>query len=455
MATGRSDYPNQVNNVLCFPFLFRGALDVGATAINEEMKVACAKAIAALARKEVTEVVAKAYGEIGGFGKQHLIPKPFDLRLILEVAPCVAQAAMDSGIAKRPIEDFEVYRQKLSEFVYRSGTVMKPVFDRAMNAPKRVVFAEGEEARVLRAVQVVVDDGIAKPILIARRGVVQQRIERLGLRLKIDEDFELCDPESDPRFKTYWQTFQGLMGRKGVSPEFAREVVRTRTTVIGALMLHLGEADALICGTVGQFTGHMKYVSNIIGRREGVRDMSTLNMLILSKGVYFIADTQVSYEANSEDLAEMAELAAEEVSRFGITPKIAMLSHSNFGVSDSPSARRMREAVALLQKRRPDLEVEGEMHADAALDPELRSSIFPDSKLTGQANLLIMPSLDAANIAYNSIKMLSDGLSVGPILVGAAKPAHVLTPSVSARGIVNMTALAVVDAQIYEERKAD
>jgi malate dehydrogenase (oxaloacetate-decarboxylating)(NADP+) len=452
LATGRSDYPNQVNNVLCFPFLFRGALDVGATAINEEMKVACAKAIASLARKEVTEVVAKAYGEIGGFGKEHLIPKPFDLRLILEVAPAVAKAAMDSGVAKRPIEDFEAYCQKLSEFVYRSGTVMKPVFDRAMQAPKRVVFAEGEEARVLRAVQVVVDDKIAKPILIARRNVVQQRIERLGLRLRIDEDFELCDPESDPRYKTYWTTYQSIMGRKGVSPEYAREVVRTRTTVIGALMVHLGEADALICGTVGQFSNHFKHVSNIVGRREGVRDMSTLNMLILNKGIYFIADTQVSYEPGPEELAELAELAAEEVSRFGITPKIAMLSHSNFGVSDKPSARRMREAVALLQQRRPDLEVEGEMHADAALDPELRATIFPDSKLQGPANLLIMPTLDAANIAYNTIKMLGDGLSVGPILVGAAKPAHVLTPSVTARGIVNMTALAVVDAQIQEER---
>ncbi|MBP5856158.1 NADP-dependent malic enzyme [Marivibrio halodurans] len=452
MATGRSDYPNQVNNVLCFPFLFRGALDVGATAINEEMKVACAKAIAALARKEVTEVVAKAYGEIGGFGREHLIPKPFDLRLILEVAPAVAKAAMESGVATRPIDDFEAYRQKLSEFVYRSGTVMKPVFDRAMRDPKRVVFAEGEEARVLRAVQVVVDDGIARPILIGRRSVVQQRIDRLGLRLRIDEDVELCDPESDPRYKTYWTTYQGLMGRKGVSPDLAREEVRTRTTVIGALMVHLGEADALICGTTGQFSKHYKHVADIIGRRSDAHDMSAMNMLILSKGIYFIADTQVSYEPSSEELAELVELASEEVNRFGITPKIAMLSHSNFGISDHPSAKRVRDAVAILRERRPDLEVEGEMHADSALDPELRESIFPDSRLEGRANLLIMPTLDAANIAYNSVKMLGDGLSVGPILVGAAKPAHVLTPSVTARGIVNMTALAVVDAQIHEER---
>ncbi|MCR9222228.1 MAG: NADP-dependent malic enzyme [Alphaproteobacteria bacterium] len=454
LATGRSDYPNQVNNVLCFPFLFRGALDVGATAINEEMKVACAKAIASLARKEVTEVVAKAYGEIGGFGKEHLIPKPFDLRLILEVAPAVAQAAMESGVATRPISDFDAYRQKLSEFVYRSGTVMKPIFDRAMQDPKRVVYAEGEEARVLRAVQVVVDDRIARPVLIGRRAVVENRIERLGLRLRIDEDFELCDPENDPRYKEYWTTYQHLMGRKGVSPEYAREVARTRTTVIGALMVHLGQADALICGTVGQFSKHLKHVRDIVGRRPDARDLSTLSMLILSKGVYFIADTQVSYEPTAEELAEMVELAAEEVGRFGITPKIAMLSHSNFGLSDSPSARRVREAVALLQARRPDLEVEGEMHADAALDPELRASIFPESKLTGAANLLVMPSLDAANIAYNAVKMLGDGLSVGPILVGARKPAHVLTPSVTARGVVNMTALAVVDAQIHEERAA-
>jgi len=454
LATGRSDYPNQVNNVLCFPFLFRGALDVGATAINEEMKVACAKAIAALARREVTEVVAKAYGEIGGFGREHLIPKPFDLRLILEVAPAVARAAMDSGVATRGIEDFEAYRQRLSQFVYRSGTVMKPVFDRAMQDPKRVVFAEGEEARVLRAVQVVVDDKVARPILIGRRQVVQNRIERLGLRLRMDEDFELCDPESDPRYKTYWTTYQQLMGRKGVSPEFAREVVRTRTTVIGALMVHLDEADALIAGTVGQFTKHLKHVRDIIGCRPEAKDMSTLNMLILDKGVTFIADTQVSYEPSAEELAEMVELSAEEVSRFGIQPKIALLSHSNFGVSDTPSARRMRDAVRLLQERRPDLEVEGEMHADTALDPELRDFIFPDSKLQGAANLLIMPSLDAANIAYNTVKVLGDGLSVGPILVGAGRPAHVLTPSVTARGIVNMTALAVVDAQIYEERAA-
>ncbi len=440
--------------MLCFPFLFRGALDVGATAINEEMKVAAAKAIAALARREVTEVVAKAYGEVGGFGRDHLIPKPFDLRLILEIAPAVAKAAMDSGVAARPIADFDAYTQRLREFVYRSGTVMKPIFDRAMAAPKRVVFAEGEEARVLRAVQIAVDDGLAHPILIGRRAVVRQRIERLGLRLRLDEDVELCDPEDDPRYKTYWQTYHGIMRRKGVSPEFAREIVRTRTTAIGALMVHLGEADALICGTVGQFHRHYAYVRDIIGPRDGARDMSTLNMLILEKGVYFMADTQISYEPGPGELAEMAEMAAEEVARFGIEPRIAMLSHSNFGVGDAPSAVRVREAVARLQARRPDLAVEGEMHADTALDPGLRETIFPDSKLQGQANLLIMPSLDAANIAYNTVKVLGDGLSVGPILIGAAQPAHVLTPSVTARGIVNMTALAVVDAQIQEERAA-
>lgn len=447
VATGRSDYPNQVNNVLCFPFIFRGALDVGATTINEEMKVAAAKAIAALARREVSEVVAKAYGKTGGFGREHLIPKPFDPRLILEIAPAVAKAAMETGVATRPIEDFEAYNARLESFVYRSGTVMKPIFDRAIGDPKRVVYAEGEEERVLRAVQVVVDDKIAHPILIGRRKVVKNRIEKLGLRLKIDRDFELCDPENDPRYKDYWTEYHDLTGRQGVSPELAREVVRTRTTVIGALMVRLGQADALICGTIGRFRDHLKHVRRVIGVRSGARDFSTLNMLILNKGIYFFADTHVSFDPTAEEVAEMAILAAEEVKRFGIEPKIALLSHANFGSSDSPTSIKMRQAVAILQ-RETDLEVEGEMHADTALDETLRATLLPDNKLTGLANLLIMPTLDAANIAYNAVKMLGDGLSVGPIMVGASRPVHVLTTSVTARGIVNMTAVAVVDAQM-------
>ncbi|WP_259779313.1 NADP-dependent malic enzyme [Aestuariispira ectoiniformans] len=450
MATGRSDYPNQVNNVLCFPFIFRGALDVGATEINEAMKVACVKAIAALARKEVSDVVANAYGEVRGFGRDNLIPKPFDPRLILEVAPAVAKAAMDSGVATRPIEDFDKYRQQLTGFVYRSGTVMKPIFDKAIENPKRVVYAEGEEERVLRAVQVVVDDGIARPILIGRRAVVLDRIEKLGLRLKIDRDFELCDPENDPRFREYWTIYHEMMGRSGVSIEYAKVVVRTRTTVIGAIMLSRGEADALICGTTGLFSKHLRHVKEIIGTRDGVRDMSTINMLVLSKGVVFMTDTHVSKDPTSEELAEMAVLAADEVQRFGIKPKVALLSHSNFGSSTHESAIKVRKAVEILQREYPDMEVDGEMHADTALNAELRDTLLPGARLEGDANLMVMPSLDAANISYNMVKMLGDGLSVGPILVGSALPAHVLTPSLTARGIVNMTAIAVVDAQTHE-----
>ncbi|HBM12571.1 MAG TPA: NADP-dependent malic enzyme [Rhodospirillaceae bacterium] len=447
VATGRSDYPNQVNNVLCFPFIFRGALDVGATTINEEMKVAAVKAIAALARREVSEVVAKAYGSSGGFGRDHLIPKPFDPRLILEIAPAVARAAMESGVATRPIEDFEAYMARLESFVYRSGTVMKPIIDRAVADPRRVVYAEGEEERVLRAVQIVVDDGIAHPILIGRRKVIEQRIERLGLRLVLDRDFELCDPEDDPRYKEYWTLYHELTGRQGVSPELAREVVRTRTTVIGSLMVRLGQADALICGTMGRFRDHLKHVRRVVGVRSGARDFSTINMLILNKGIYFFCDTHVSFDPTVEELVEMAILAAEEVRRFGIEPKIALLSHANFGSSDSPSSIKMRQAVAILQ-RETDLEVEGEMHADTALDETLRATLMPDNKLSGTANLMIMPTLDAANIAYNAVKMLGDGLSVGPIMIGSARPVHILTTSLTARGIVNMTAVAVVDAQM-------
>ena len=447
VATGRSDYPNQVNNVLCFPFIFRGALDVGATTINEEMKVAATKSIAALARREVSEVVAEAYGKTGGFGKDHLIPKPFDPRLILEIAPAVARAAMESGVAVRPIEDFEAYDARLESFVYRSGTVMKPIFDRAIADPKRIVYAEGEEERVLRAVQVVVDDGIARPILIGRRKVVEARIGRLGLRLRIDHNIALCDPEDDPRYREYWQTYHELTGRHGVSPELAREVVRTRTTVIGGLMVHLGQADAMICGTIGRFRDHLKHVRRTIGVRKGTRDFSTITMLVLNKGIFFLADTHVNYDPCVEEIVEMTVLSAEEVKRFGIVPKIALLSHSNFGSSESPTSIKMREAVAILQ-RETDLEVEGEMHADTAMDEVLRGVLLPGNRLAGVANLMILPNLDSANIAYNAVKMLGDGLSVGPIMVGAARPVHVMTTSATVRGIVNITAVAVVDAQM-------
>ena len=449
IATGRSDFPNQVNNVLCFPFIFRGALDVGATEINEAMKVAAAEAIARLARMEVSEQVASAYGEgtSMSFGRDHLIPKPFDPRLILEIAPAVAKAAMDTGVATRPIADFGVYRQHLNEFVYRSGFVMKPVFEQAKQAPKRVVYCEGEEERVLRAAQIVFDEGLARPVLIGRRDVVTSRIVRLGLRLRADLDFDLVDPESDPRYRDYWTFYHELMGRKGVSPDVAKTHVRTRTTVIGALMVRKGDADAMICGTVGLYQRHVDHIANIIGRKPGVRDMSALTMLILGAGTYFLADTHVCSHPTAEELAEIAALSAEAVRKFAIEPKVALLSHSNFGSSNRETAVAVREAVALLHERHPDLEVEGEMHADAALDETIRNRLFPESRLKGSANLLILPTLDAANIAYNLLKILGGGLAVGPMLLGVAQPAHVVTPSVTARGIVNMTAIAVVEAQ--------
>ena len=449
IGTGRSDFPNQVNNVLCFPYIFRGALDVGATEINEEMKVAAAQAIARLARKEASEQVASAYGDADAmsFGRDLLIPKPFDPRLILEIAPAVAKAAMDTGVATRPIDDFAAYTQRLNEFVYRSGFVMKPVFEQAKRDPKRVVYCEGEEERVLRAAQIVVDEGLALPILIGRRDVVATRIQRMGLRLKMDVDFELVDPENDPRYREYWTLYHEIMGRKGVSPDVAKTHVRTRTTVIGALMLRRGEADAMICGIVGLYQRHVEHIDNILGRKPGVRDMSALTMLILGAGTYFLADTHVCSHPSAEELAEIAALSAEAVRKFAIQPKVALLSHSNFGSSNRETAPLVREAAAILHERYPDLEVEGEMHADAALNETNRNRLFPDSKLKGAANLLILPTLDAGNIAYNLLKVLGGGLAVGPMLLGAAKPAHVVTPSVTARGIVNMTAIAVVEAQ--------
>ncbi len=447
VATGRSDFANQINNVLCFPFIFRGALDVGATGINEEMKLAAAKAIAALARREVSDSVSSAYGEVPTFGREYIIPKPFDSRLILEIAPAVARAAMESGVARRPITDFDAYIRKLTSFVYRSGTVMKPIFAKAQQNPKRVVFAEGEEERVLRATRLIVDEKLAKPILIGRRDVIDARIDRLKLRLKEGEDYELCDNQDDARHKDYSKQYHELMGRKGVSPRYAQVVMRTRNAAIGAMMLRLGQADALICGTVGLYEKHLRHVQNIIGTKEGVRSMSTLNMLVLDDGVFFMTDTHVNYDPDANTLAEIALLGAQAVERFGIEPRIAMISHSNFGSFQTDSSMKVREAVSILQET-THYQVDGEMHPDTALDKALRNELMPGSRLKDNANLLVMPNLDSANIAYNSVKMLGNALSVGPILVGAAKPLHVLTTSATVRNIVNMTALAVVDAQI-------
>ncbi|MCH7865129.1 MAG: NADP-dependent malic enzyme [Proteobacteria bacterium] len=451
IATGRSDYPNQVNNVLCFPFIFRGALDVGATTINEEMKLAAVKALADLAMAESSEIVAQAYGgQDLKFGPEYLIPKPFDLRLIVKIAPAVAKAAMKSGVATRPIEDFDAYHEKLCRFVFRSGMLMKPIFDRARQDPKRLVLAEGEDERVLRAVQVMVDDSIASPILVGRPEVVATRIERLGLRMELGKHYQIVNPENDPRYQEYWRGYHELMERKGVSPDAARTIIRTNTTVIAAMMLKRGEADAMICGTFGQYQRHLGHVLDIIGKAEGVLDVSALSTLIMPEGTYFICDTHVTYDPTADELVEMTLLAAEAVRRFGETPKVALISHSNFGNAKTPSAEKMHRAVELLRERAPDLEVEGEMQADIAINEDYRARMFPNSRLSGQANLLILPNLEAANSSFNMLKSIGGGLPVGPMLIGCAQPAHILTPSVTARGIVNMAALAVVDAQTRE-----
>jgi malate dehydrogenase (oxaloacetate-decarboxylating)(NADP+) len=450
IATGRSDYPNQVNNVLCFPFIFRGALDVGARAINEGMKAACLKAIADLATAESSEVVAKAYGdEELQFGPEYLIPKPFDPRLIVELAPAVAKVAMDSGVAARPIKDFDAYRDRLSEFVFRTGLLMRPIFDQAKNAPKRLVYAEGEDYRVLRAVQVVLDEGLAQPIVIGRPAVVETRIERLGLRIRPNRDFELVNPEEDPRYDAYWRTYHGIMERRGVSPDAARTIIRTDTTAIAALMVKRDEADAMICGTFGEYDRHLKQVLDVLGVREGAATVAALDVLLLPTGAFFLCDTHVSTDPSTVDIVEMTVLAAEFIRRFGLAPKAALLSHSDFGTVETASALKMREAVRLLSLRAPELEVEGEMRADTALSEEIRERVFPNSRLSGQPNLLVLPTLDAANIAFNLLKALGEGISVGSILLGAGAAAHVLTPAVSARGLVNMSALAVVDAQVH------
>jgi malate dehydrogenase (oxaloacetate-decarboxylating)(NADP+) len=426
IATGRSDFPNQVNNVLCFPFIFRGALDVGATSINEPMKLAAVEAIAALAQAEQSDVVAMAYGnQEMQFGAEYLIPKPFDPRLIVTIAPAVAQAAMDSGVATRLIEDLDAYRDKLTQFVYHSGLIMKPVFSSAKQNPQRVVYCEGEDERVLRAVQVVVDEGLARPILVARPEVLKPRIAKCGLRIKPERDFDLVNPNKDARFRDYWQDYYSIMQRKGVSEEYAKREVSRRTTLMGALMVRHGDADGMICGTIAQFSLHLEYISDVIGLRSGVNRFAAMNMLILPGRTIFICDTYVNADPNAEEIAEITMLAAEEVQRFGLTPNIALLSHSNFGSERDASSVKMSRAREILQERAPDLQVEGEMHGDAALDEAIRTRIFPNSRITGEANLLIMPNLDAANIAFNLLKVCAgEGITIGPILHGAAPGQH-------------------------------
>ncbi|MCM2475756.1 NADP-dependent malic enzyme [Rhizobium sp. CG5] len=448
ICTGRSDFPNQVNNVLCFPYIFRGALDCGATTINEEMKMAAVKAIAALAREEVSEVAAKAVsGEAPIFGPNYLIPSPFDPRLILRIAPAVAKAAADSGVARRPITDFDTYLDQLNRFVFRSGFVMKPIFTNAKTAAnKRVIFAEGEDERVLRAAQVLLEDGIGKPILIGRPQIIQSRLERFGLRIRPGTDFEVVNPEDDPRYRDYVDEYLALVGRAGVNPEAARTIVRTSSTVIGALAVKRGDADALICGVEGRFDRHLRDVRQIIGKKPGVCAFSGLSLLISQRGAIFLTDTFVTHNPPAAEIAEMTILAAEEIRRFGITPRAALLSHSNFGSRDSESARKMREALAIIKQAAPELEVDGEMQGGSALSESLRKRAMPDSTLTGEANLLVFPNLDSANISLGIVRTMMDALHVGPILLGAALPAHILSSSVTSRGVVNMAALAVVEA---------
>ncbi len=455
MATGRSDYPNQVNNVLCFPFIFRGALDVGATTITDQMKLAAVKAIAELARAEASDIVAAAYGEnVSGFGPEYIIPKPFDPRLIVKIAPAVAQAAIDSGVATRKV-DMDAYVQSLTEFVYQSGIIMKPVFSTAKRIPadkKRVLYAEGESERVLRAVRAVVDENLARPILIGRPAVIDMRIEKFGLNLKAGRDFDVVNVESDSRYRELWQEYYRLMGRDGVTPDSAREALRSDTTLIGCMLLRRGDADALVCGTTGSYDHHFEHVQNLIGLKNGASLYAAMNILLLPQRVLAITDTYVNEMPSAEEAAEIAVMAADELKRFGIEPKVALLSHSNFGSARSTSSRRMREARDILRVKAPDLQCDGEMHGDSALSHEIRERLHPDSTLHGEANLLVMPNLDAANIAFNLLKVAhGDGVSVGPILLGSARAVHILTPSASVRRLVNITALAVVDAMEQRE----
>ena len=448
IATGRSDLPNQVNNVICFPYLFRGALDVGATSINEDMKIACVKAIADLAMAESSEVVSRAYGGRDlTFGPDYIIPKPFDPRLIVRLAPAVARAAMDSGVATRPIPDFKSYRQRLIQFVFQTGTIMNPVFDQAARDPKRIAYAEGEERRVLQAVQQVIDEGLARPLLVGRTEVINRRIQELGLGMIKDRDFEVINPVKDRRCPELAELYHGIKGRSGISPDEARRIVRTQSSALAALLLMHGDVDAMLCGTIGPFINHLTHVRDIVGKREDVKDFSSVTVLVLPEGTFFLCDSHVLPVPGVEDVVAMTLLAAEAVQRFGIKPRIALVSHSNFGTRNNESSEKMRAAAKILQEREPQLVVEGEMHADAAISEAIRANAFPDSKLRGRANTLILPNIDAANISFNLLKMLGGGVTVGPVLVGAARPAHILTNASTAHGIVNMSALAVVEAQ--------
>ena len=449
IGTGRSDYPNQVNNVLCFPYIFRGALDVGATTINKAMQLACVRALADLAREPHSQEETAAYGDQQiSFGPEYLIPKPFEPRLLLTLPLAVAKAAMESGVATRPIQDFTAYHTTLSQRVYRSGQIMRPIFERAKADRKRVIYAQAEEERMLWAIQGVIDDGLAKPILIGRRWRLEQRIAELGLRIRPDQDFQVIDPQNNPYYEECWQEYHQLRGRFGVDPNKARVRVNTPATVIGALLLRLGHGDALICGLIGGYPDHINYVLDIVGLREGVKTPAAMNMLITSHGPLFFCDTDINAEPTAEEIADITLLAAEEVGRF-VQPKVALLSYSSFGSHKSPQARKMAEALQLIRQRAPDLEVDGEMRGDVALSEELRGRTFLHSRLKGAANLLIMPNADAANISHNLLKEVTNGISVGPITLGLAKPAHILTRSATARRVINMTAIATVDAQEY------
>jgi malate dehydrogenase (oxaloacetate-decarboxylating)(NADP+) len=448
IATGRSDYPNQVNNVLVFPFLFRGALDVGATTINREMEISAVRAVAELARAEQSDVVTAAYGSVGSsFGPDYLIPRPFDPRLIVKIAPAVAKAAMDSGVATRPIADFDAYRAQLEQFVYHSGNFMKPIFSAAKRGEtRRIVYAEGEDERVLRAVQGVVDERLAKPTLVGRPAVIERRIERFGLRIRPGRDFDVVNPEWDERFRDYWQTYHALVDRKGVTPQYAQIEVRRRNTLIGALMVRRGEADGMLCGSFGPYSQHLQYIDEVIGRKPGASVYAAMNTLMLPGRQVTLVDTHVNADPSAAELVEITLMAADELRRFGIKPSVALLSHSNFGSSNRPSAVKMREALAMLRERAPELEIDGEMHGDAALDPDYRRGLMPRTTLSGEANLLVLPNIDAANISYNLLKTAAgNNIAIGPVLLGAAKPVHVLTASSTVRRLVNMTAWTIVD----------
>ncbi len=453
IATGRSDYPNQVNNVLCFPYIFRGALDVGATTVNDEMQMACVRALAELARKEVSDTVDAAYGDKTlQFGREYLIPKPFDRRLLVQVASATAQAAMDSGVATRPLQDMQAYREKLTQFLWRTGLLMKPMFDAAKRDPRRVVYAEGESEIVLRAVQSVVDEGMARPILIGRPDVVSQRIKKLGLRLQSGRDFEPVDPQSDPRFWDYWTTYHDIMERRGVSPSAAKAIIRTRSTAIAAVMVYRGEADALITGLVGRYEPKLDEIKSILGPSTGTKTIGALGVLNNDEGAYFICDTHVNAAPSAEEIAEITLMAADRVRMFGIEPRIALLSHSTFGTHTDASARKMKRALELIIAAAPELEAEGEMPADMALSEAYRQREFPNSRLHGPANLLVMPNIDAAHISFSFARIVSNAVTVGPMLMGLQRPAHVLTPSASVRRVINMTAFAVMEAQLHDTK---